>query len=147
MCLLECLHGFLQPYMEKKPSLPGGHVFQPTRTIFKLGKDIIRINILIKLHEVRTINVAFRVLRRFCYSHIRKNEPTPGRHVLTDWNNFRTHPRYGQNKCSEGVSWRFNYKCDLRVLAWFYKSHIRKNDPPPGCPVFQPIGTILFLNS
>ncbi|KAH3703870.1 hypothetical protein DPMN_078920, partial [Dreissena polymorpha] len=43
---------------------PGSHVFQTTRTIFKLVQYIIGTNLLTKFHEDRTINVAFRVLTR-----------------------------------------------------------------------------------
>ncbi|KAH3771661.1 hypothetical protein DPMN_172988 [Dreissena polymorpha] len=38
----------------------GVHVFQPTGTVFKLIKDIIGTNLLIKFHEDLTINVASR---------------------------------------------------------------------------------------
>ncbi|KAH3895468.1 hypothetical protein DPMN_019633 [Dreissena polymorpha] len=50
------------PYMyyEKCPN-PGGHVFQPTRTIFELVQDIIGTILLTKVHKDRTINVASRV--------------------------------------------------------------------------------------
>ncbi|KAH3882208.1 hypothetical protein DPMN_006141 [Dreissena polymorpha] len=49
------------PYMyyEKCPN-PGGHVFQPTRTIFELVQDIIGTILLTKVHKDRTINVASR---------------------------------------------------------------------------------------
>ncbi|KAH3722409.1 hypothetical protein DPMN_065367 [Dreissena polymorpha] len=64
------------------PPSPGGHVFQPTGTIFKLVQDIIgtnlvtKTNVLTKFHNDWTINVIFRVLTRFYYSHIRK-KPAP----------------------------------------------------------------------
>ncbi|KAH3699219.1 hypothetical protein DPMN_074175 [Dreissena polymorpha] len=51
---------------------PGGHVFQPTGIIFKLGQDIIGMNLLTKFHEDQTINVASRV----------KNAPPLGSHVF-----------------------------------------------------------------
>ncbi|KAH3879028.1 hypothetical protein DPMN_002929 [Dreissena polymorpha] len=49
------------PYMyyEKCPN-PGGHVFQPTRTIFELVQDITGTILLTKVHKDRTINVASR---------------------------------------------------------------------------------------
>ncbi|KAH3775651.1 hypothetical protein DPMN_177057 [Dreissena polymorpha] len=50
---------------------PGSHVFQPTGIIFQHFQDIIRMNILTKFHEDRTVNVASRVLTRFYYSRIR----------------------------------------------------------------------------
>ncbi|KAH3834635.1 hypothetical protein DPMN_107967 [Dreissena polymorpha] len=42
----------------------GGLVFQSTRTIFKLVQDIMDKNLLTKIHEDRTLNVASRVLTR-----------------------------------------------------------------------------------
>ncbi|KAH3782899.1 hypothetical protein DPMN_160822 [Dreissena polymorpha] len=81
------------------PPSPGGHVFQPTGTIFKLVQDIIgtnlykaiekktgtifeliqesiRTNVLTKFHNDWTINVIFRVFNTFYYRHIRK-KPAP----------------------------------------------------------------------
>ncbi|KAH3689976.1 hypothetical protein DPMN_191131, partial [Dreissena polymorpha] len=90
------------------PPSPGGHVFQPTGTIFKLVQDIIgtnlvtkpyfsrtgtifeliqesiRTNVLTKFHNDWTINVIFRVLTRFYYSHIRK-KPAPGGHFFNQF--------------------------------------------------------------
>ncbi|KAH3774491.1 hypothetical protein DPMN_175873 [Dreissena polymorpha] len=37
---------------------PSGHVFQPTRNIFQLIQEIIGTNLLTKLHEDPTINIA-----------------------------------------------------------------------------------------
>ncbi|KAH3815607.1 hypothetical protein DPMN_144135 [Dreissena polymorpha] len=49
------------PYMYyEKCRNPGGHVFQPTRTIFELIQDIIGTILLTKVHKDRTINVASR---------------------------------------------------------------------------------------
>ncbi|KAH3854990.1 hypothetical protein DPMN_097550 [Dreissena polymorpha] len=59
---------------EKCPA-PGGHVFQATRTNFKLVQAIIAINLLTKFHEDWIINVASRVLTR-------KNVPPFGSHVF-----------------------------------------------------------------
>ncbi|KAH3894893.1 hypothetical protein DPMN_019053 [Dreissena polymorpha] len=55
------IHVTFGPYMyyEKCPN-PGGHVFQPTRTIFELVQDIIGTILLTKVHKDRTINVASR---------------------------------------------------------------------------------------
>ncbi|KAH3854276.1 hypothetical protein DPMN_096814 [Dreissena polymorpha] len=61
---------------------PDSHVFQPTGIIFELFQDIIRMNLLTKFHEDRTVNVASRVLTRFYYSHIRKNAPPLGSHFF-----------------------------------------------------------------
>ncbi|KAH3845820.1 hypothetical protein DPMN_088110 [Dreissena polymorpha] len=92
--------------MMKDAPPPGGHVFQPTVTIFELVRDIIgtiltinvalrvltrknaphtdimRTNVLTKFHDDRTINVASRVLTSFYYSHIRENVPPLGSHVF-----------------------------------------------------------------
>ncbi|KAH3883328.1 hypothetical protein DPMN_007282 [Dreissena polymorpha] len=78
--LLTKFHEYRQ-INEKCPS-PGGHVFQPTGIIFELVQDIIGMNLLTKCYEDQTINVATRVLTRFYYSHIRKNAPPLGSHVL-----------------------------------------------------------------
>ncbi|KAH3819607.1 hypothetical protein DPMN_121346, partial [Dreissena polymorpha] len=45
----------MMPIVKNAPP-PGGHVFQPTGTIFELILYIIRTNILTKLHKDRTIN-------------------------------------------------------------------------------------------
>ncbi|KAH3716924.1 hypothetical protein DPMN_059658 [Dreissena polymorpha] len=60
------------------PPPPGGHVFQPTGTIFNFIKDTIGTNLLTKLHEDRTINVASRGIT----SHKRINALSPGGHVF-----------------------------------------------------------------
>ncbi|KAH3822824.1 hypothetical protein DPMN_124615 [Dreissena polymorpha] len=73
---------FYYSHIWKNAPAPGGHVFQPTNIIFKLVQDIIEMNLLTKFHEDWTINVASRVLTRFCYSHIRKNAPPLGSHVF-----------------------------------------------------------------
>ncbi|KAH3887487.1 hypothetical protein DPMN_011504 [Dreissena polymorpha] len=54
---------------------PCGHVFQQTRTIFKLIHDIIKTNVL-------TINVASRVLTSFYYSPLGKIPPPPVGYVF-----------------------------------------------------------------
>ncbi|KAH3707833.1 hypothetical protein DPMN_067249 [Dreissena polymorpha] len=61
----------------------GGHVFQPTQTIFKLVQDIIIMNLLTKFHDDRTINVASLV----------KNTPPPDiivTNLLTKFHDDRT---------------------------------------------------------
>ncbi|KAH3717293.1 hypothetical protein DPMN_060076 [Dreissena polymorpha] len=73
---------FYYSHIKKNAPPPGGHVFQPTDIIFKLVQDIIEMNLLTKFYEDRTINVASRVLTRFCYSHIRKNALPLGSHVF-----------------------------------------------------------------
>ncbi|KAH3729246.1 hypothetical protein DPMN_055213 [Dreissena polymorpha] len=63
----------------------GSNVFQANIIIFKLIQDIIKTNLLTKFHQDWTINVAFRVLTRFYYSHIKPYKekcPAPGGHVF-----------------------------------------------------------------
>ncbi|KAH3877550.1 hypothetical protein DPMN_001424 [Dreissena polymorpha] len=62
-------------HKEKNTLPPGGHVFQPTGTIFELVQDIIGTILVTKFHKDQTINVASRVLTR-------KNAPPPGGHVF-----------------------------------------------------------------
>ncbi|KAH3889637.1 hypothetical protein DPMN_013697 [Dreissena polymorpha] len=50
----------INPY--KKCPATGHHVFQPTRALFELVLDIIDKNILTRVHEYRTINVASSLL-------------------------------------------------------------------------------------
>ncbi|KAH3749158.1 hypothetical protein DPMN_183649 [Dreissena polymorpha] len=63
--------------------------FNQPETIFKLVQDIIRMNLLTKFHEDRSINVASRVLTR-------KNDPPPSRsyiigtNLLTNFHEDRT---------------------------------------------------------
>ncbi|KAH3809188.1 hypothetical protein DPMN_137549 [Dreissena polymorpha] len=54
----------------------GGHVFQPTETIFKLVQDTIGTNLLNKFHEDWTINVASRLFTGL------KNALLSGGHVF-----------------------------------------------------------------
>ncbi|KAH3891314.1 hypothetical protein DPMN_015408 [Dreissena polymorpha] len=58
---LECLQGFTLAILGKKHLPPSGNVFEPTGTNFEVLQALIRINLLIKFHRDRTINVASRV--------------------------------------------------------------------------------------
>ncbi|KAH3895968.1 hypothetical protein DPMN_020137 [Dreissena polymorpha] len=71
------------PYMyyEKCPN-PGGHVFQPTRTIFELVQDITGTILLTKVHKDRTINVASRVLPRLNAQPNGCHVFQPTRHII-----------------------------------------------------------------
>ncbi|KAH3885295.1 hypothetical protein DPMN_009288 [Dreissena polymorpha] len=51
---------FYYSHIKKNSPPPGGHVFQPTSIIFKLVQNIIRMHLLTKFHEDKTINVASR---------------------------------------------------------------------------------------
>ncbi|KAH3819847.1 hypothetical protein DPMN_121589 [Dreissena polymorpha] len=117
---------------------PGGHVFQPSGTIFELVQDIIRMNLLTKFHEDWTINVASRVLTRFYYSHIRKNALPLGSHVFqAKVTIFELQDIIGTNLLS-----KFHYDLKINVAS---RMLTRKNAPPPGGHVFQPTGIISEL--
>ncbi|KAH3859478.1 hypothetical protein DPMN_102293 [Dreissena polymorpha] len=63
----------------------GGHVFQPTGTILKLSRDIIRTKVLTKFHEDWTKYKTSRVLTRLNKSYITKTAPPPGGHFHEGW--------------------------------------------------------------
>jgi len=137
---------FYYSHIRKTAPPPGSHVFQQTRTIFKLIRDIVRTNVLTKFHEDWTINVTSRVLTRFYYSHIRKTAPPLGGHVF--------HPtetifELVQDFIGTHVPTKFHEdwtkNVTSRVLTRFYLSHIRKTAPPPGSHVFQQTRTIFKL--
>ncbi|KAH3819359.1 hypothetical protein DPMN_121092 [Dreissena polymorpha] len=90
------------------PAPLGGRVFQPTGTVFKLIKDIIGTNLLIKFHEDLTINVASRVLTR-------KNAPPTGCHVF---------------KATRTFFKLTNFHDDLKKIV-APRVLSRKNSPPP----------------
>ncbi|KAH3780392.1 hypothetical protein DPMN_158206 [Dreissena polymorpha] len=73
---------FYYSHIMKTAMPPGGHVFQPTGTIFKLVQDIIGTHVLTKFHEDGPKNVTSRVLTRFYNSHIWKTSTPPGGHVF-----------------------------------------------------------------
>ncbi|KAH3709534.1 hypothetical protein DPMN_068997 [Dreissena polymorpha] len=62
---------YKKPYKEECPA-SAGHVFQPTGTIFKHVQDIIETNLLKKIHDDRTLNMASRV----------NHDQPPGGHVF-----------------------------------------------------------------
>ncbi|KAH3797587.1 hypothetical protein DPMN_151170 [Dreissena polymorpha] len=133
---------------------PGSHVFQQTRTIFKLIQYI--------FHEDWTINVTSRVLTRFYYTlkpykfredwtknvTSRETATPPGSHVFQP---TRTIFELVQDIVITNVltklheDWTINVTS--RVLTRFYYSHndIRKTTPPPDGNVFHPTRTIFEL--
>ncbi|KAH3811099.1 hypothetical protein DPMN_139502 [Dreissena polymorpha] len=112
-------------YREKcPPPPPCSHVFQSTRTICQFVQDIIGKNLLTNFHEVRTINVAFRVLTRHYYGHIMKNAPPPGGHAF------------------QATTTTFEMFYNDRTIN--VASRV-KNTPPPGGHVFQATTTIFEL--
>ncbi|KAH3882671.1 hypothetical protein DPMN_006615 [Dreissena polymorpha] len=98
---------------EKSPAPPpllGGHVFQPTGTVFTLIKDIIGTNLLTKFHEDLTINKKCTANWLPCF--------------LSNQNLFQTSPRYIRTN----IQTKFHY--DLKtVVAPQVLS--RKNAPLP----------------
>ncbi|KAH3860846.1 hypothetical protein DPMN_023769 [Dreissena polymorpha] len=133
---------------------PGGHAFQPTKTIFI--QYIIMMNLLIKVYEDRTINVASRVFTR-------KNAPPPGGNVqdiigtnlLTNVSKPRPPPLGGHVFQPTGTVFKLikeiennryqatGYQSDINVfhedLTINVASRVltRKNAPPTGCHVFK----------
>ncbi|KAH3803185.1 hypothetical protein DPMN_156886 [Dreissena polymorpha] len=136
----------------RKNTLPPGHVFSWTGTIFELKQDIVRkkcstkfhedwtinvtrtnpsppgshynnFNVLTKFHDDSTLNVTFRVLTR-------KNALPPGSHVYQPTRTiFKDIIRtYHLTKFHEGLT----NKCGFSV----------KNAPLLGSHVFQPIRTV-----
>ncbi|KAH3734434.1 hypothetical protein DPMN_040874 [Dreissena polymorpha] len=113
-------------------------------------------NLLTKLHEDRTVNVASRAPSKPLLT--RKNAPPPGGHfhddrkinvtsrVLTRKNAPPPWWPYiiGMNLLTEFHEDRTIYVAS-RVLTRFYYSHIRKNAPPLGSHVFQANVTIFKL--
>ncbi|KAH3770637.1 hypothetical protein DPMN_171929 [Dreissena polymorpha] len=109
--------------IEKNAPPIGSHVFQAKVTNSELIQDIIGTYLLSKFHEDRKINMASRVLTRFYFSHIRKNDPPFCGHVFqpTDIIFELIHDIIGINLLT------------------------KKNAPPCGCHVFQANVTIFKL--
>ncbi|KAH3701905.1 hypothetical protein DPMN_076901 [Dreissena polymorpha] len=110
---------------KKAPPPPlGGHVFQPTGTVFKLIKDIIGTNLLTKFHEDLTINDASRVLTR-------RNAPALGSYVFqANVIIFKViEDIIGKNLLS-----KFHKDRQIDVAS---RVLTRKNAPPHGGHVFQ----------
>ncbi|KAH3792797.1 hypothetical protein DPMN_146296 [Dreissena polymorpha] len=152
--------------IDKRKNATGGHVFQPSQTIFKLFKDIITINLLTKFHEDRTINVASRVLTR-------KNAPPLGSNIFQATETIFKHV---QEIIGTNVLTKFHYEQTINVasrvltrknstplgghtqranlLTKFHEDRTidmasrvltRKNASPPGGHVFKATGTIFEL--
>ncbi|KAH3812210.1 hypothetical protein DPMN_140634 [Dreissena polymorpha] len=106
------------------------HVFQPTGIIFKLFQDIIGMNVLTKFHEDWIINVASRVLTRFYYSHISKNDPPLGSNFFQS---NVTIFELIQDFISTNLLSKFHEDRKLNVAS---RVLTRKNAPPPGGHIF-----------
>ncbi|KAH3882091.1 hypothetical protein DPMN_006022 [Dreissena polymorpha] len=113
-------------------------MFLTNRHHFELVKDIIGMNLLTKFHEDWILNVASRMLTRFYYSHIEKNAPPPGSHVLQPTGIiFKLIEQYMKN-APPLVSRRSEIILASTVLTG-------KNALLPGDDVFQPTGIIFEL--
>ncbi|KAH3892986.1 hypothetical protein DPMN_017123 [Dreissena polymorpha] len=99
---------------------PGGHVFQATGTIFELVQDIIGTNLLTMFHDDRTLSMASRVLRWKC--------------AMPPWRPYII----GTNLLT-----KFHEDRKINVAS---RVLTRKNAPPLGGYVFQPMG-IIFSSS
>ncbi|KAH3802007.1 hypothetical protein DPMN_155673 [Dreissena polymorpha] len=107
---------------KKAPPPLGGHVFQPTGTVFKLIKDIENNRLLPDhinvFHEDLTINVASRVLKS-------KNASPTGCHVFKATRTFfQTSPRYIR------INIQTKFHDDLKMIV-APRVLSRKNAPPP----------------
>ncbi|KAH3867864.1 hypothetical protein DPMN_031001 [Dreissena polymorpha] len=96
-------------------------------------------NLLIKFHGDRTINVASRVLTRFYYSHIRKNAPPLGSHVFQA---NVTIFELIQDIIETNLLTKFHEDWKINVAS---RVLTRKNAPPLGSHVFQANLTIFEL--
>ncbi|KAH3881021.1 hypothetical protein DPMN_004944 [Dreissena polymorpha] len=117
--------------------------FLTYRNYFLLIQDIIGTNRLTKFHEDRSITVISRVKNAtplsaiFYYSHILKNAPNPGSHVVQQTRTIFELIQYiirtnGLTKCH-------------KVWTILYVTFRLKYAPPSGGNVFQPTGTIFEL--
>ncbi|KAH3727004.1 hypothetical protein DPMN_052928 [Dreissena polymorpha] len=157
-----------EPCGPRKNAPPtGGHVFQATGTTFKLVANIIGTNLLTKLHDDRTINMASRVLTR-------KNATPPWRpYIIGTIHLTKLHDNRTINVASRVLT----RKMPRPLVAMFFKQPkpffeliqdiirtnlltkfhedwkinvasrvlTRKNAPPPGSHVFQPTSIIFEL--
>ncbi|KAH3876262.1 hypothetical protein DPMN_000100 [Dreissena polymorpha] len=134
---------FYKSQIMKNATYPGGHVFQPTETIFQLIQDIIETNLLTTVltrktaqlpcaHIFQPTETIFELVqdiintnpenKMYYYSHTMKNAPPPGDIIGT---NLLT--KFHENRTIHVAS---------RVLTSL------KNAPPSGSHVCQATGTI-----
>ncbi|KAH3854014.1 hypothetical protein DPMN_096553 [Dreissena polymorpha] len=74
---------FYYSHKGKNAPLPGGHIFQPTETIFELVQNIIWKKLRTKFHDDRTINASSRVKNAHPWDIIGKN-------LLNKFHEYRT---------------------------------------------------------
>ncbi|KAH3846233.1 hypothetical protein DPMN_088532 [Dreissena polymorpha] len=134
---------FYYSHIRKNAPPLGSHVFQANIIIFKLIQDIIETNLLTKFHADWTLNVAYRVLTRFYYSHIKpykeKCPAPPGGHVFKATNTIF---ELIQDIIGTNLLTKFHDDRKINVTS---RVLTRKNAPPRGGHVFQPTGIIFKL--
>ncbi|KAH3867859.1 hypothetical protein DPMN_030996 [Dreissena polymorpha] len=124
----------------RKKTSPGGHVFLPIHTIFKLKRRIKETNVLTKFHEYLTKNVTSRVFTCFHYIHIEKTAPPPGGHVFSPiWTIFELVRDINE---TNGLT---KFRDDWAKIVTS-RVFTRNTAPPPGGHVLQWTKTIFELN-
>ncbi|KAH3876765.1 hypothetical protein DPMN_000615 [Dreissena polymorpha] len=139
---------FYYGHIRKNAPPPGRHVFQATRTIFKLIQDTIGTNLLNKKnawpsggHVFQQKRTSFdliqdiirtNVLTKFYYSHIKKNAPPPGSHVFHATN---TIIKLVQDITGKNLLTKSHEDWTINMAS---RDLTRKNAPPPGGYDFQP---------
>ncbi|KAH3860812.1 hypothetical protein DPMN_023736 [Dreissena polymorpha] len=102
------------------PRPHGGHVFQPTGTIFEVIQDTIGTNVLTKFHDDRTINVASsKMPRSMAAMFFNQLEPFSSSSKISLGKNILT--KFHDDLTINIIS---------RVLTRFYFSHIKKMPHP-----------------
>ncbi|KAH3893693.1 hypothetical protein DPMN_017843 [Dreissena polymorpha] len=118
---------------------PGGHIFQRTKTIFKLSIAIIKTNVQTKFHEDWTINVTPGVLTS-------KTALPPGGHVFLPIRTiFKLNRRIQKKKVLTKFHEDWTKNVTSTAFTCFHYIHIEKTAPPPGGHDFSPIWTIFEL--
>ncbi|KAH3852966.1 hypothetical protein DPMN_095487 [Dreissena polymorpha] len=144
-------------FTRKNAPPPGGHVFQPTRTIFELVQDIIRINLLTKKndpppcgHVFQAIGTIYELVQDIIGTNLltmfhddrtinvasrvlsRKNATPPWRPCFsTSRNHFQTQPTY---------HWDIYRTIHVASIVL-----TRKNAPPAGGHIFKATSIIFEL--
>ncbi|KAH3866225.1 hypothetical protein DPMN_029284 [Dreissena polymorpha] len=128
---------------KKNTPPPGGHVLQPTQTIFELVQDIIGTNLLTMFHDDWTRNMAFRILTR------KNAPPTWGPYIVTINVSSRvlTRKHAPPPSCHVFKATKTIFKLfhDDRKINVASRALTCKNAPPPSGFVFLPIGIIFEL--
>ncbi|KAH3815266.1 hypothetical protein DPMN_143788 [Dreissena polymorpha] len=116
-----------------------GHIFQQTKTIFKLSLAIIKTNIQTKFHEDWTINVTPRVLT------IKTTLPSGGHVFVPNGTIFKLNGRIQETNVLTKFHEDWTKNVTSKAFTCFHLTHIKKNAPPPGGHVLSLIWTIFEL--